>query len=231
LQKYFPFPYRVTKGNIIDSYGSNSASIDCILLNPIHPYTISNNNMASVILADGADFVFEVKPELNSGTEIEIALNQMHSVKKLSRVESRVTNNIFMKTQYENEYIENCKKIPGIIFSVETYKNIGLLLDKIVNYYESKNIKRIYQFDIIVINNNCIIINSRKNYYCHYKGMEGLLILETGKLTLLQFLFEINLLPKSEVDYSRPIINHYIKESSFNIGSDPNLDKRLLNIG
>ena len=28
--KYFPFPFRVTKGNIIDSYNKRSASIDCV---------------------------------------------------------------------------------------------------------------------------------------------------------------------------------------------------------
>lgn len=32
LEKYFPYPYRVVKGNIIDSYGNTSQSIDCIVL-------------------------------------------------------------------------------------------------------------------------------------------------------------------------------------------------------
>ena len=51
LTKYFPFPFRVVKGNISDSYGRNSCSIDCVILNPAHPYTIDNkNNRASVLL-------------------------------------------------------------------------------------------------------------------------------------------------------------------------------------
>ena len=57
FEKYFPFPYRIVKGNIIDTYGARSNSIDCIVLNPSHPYTIDpSNNKASIIFADGVDY-------------------------------------------------------------------------------------------------------------------------------------------------------------------------------
>ena len=57
LEKYFPFPFRIVKGNIIDSHGNRSNSIDCIVLGPSHPYTVDPvNGKASVILADGVDF-------------------------------------------------------------------------------------------------------------------------------------------------------------------------------
>ena len=63
--KYFPFPFRITKGNIIDSYNNRSASIDCVILDPSHPYTIdAKNNKASVILADGVDYAIEIKGTL-----------------------------------------------------------------------------------------------------------------------------------------------------------------------
>lgn len=63
LMKYFPFPYRVVKGNIIDSFGNRSNSIDCIVLNPSHPHTVDPlNGKASIIFADGVDFAIEVKP-------------------------------------------------------------------------------------------------------------------------------------------------------------------------
>ena len=42
LKKFFPFPYRIAKGNIRDSFGKHSMSIDCIVLNPNHPYTTSD---------------------------------------------------------------------------------------------------------------------------------------------------------------------------------------------
>ncbi|MFM2291775.1 MAG: hypothetical protein RIS29_1588 [Bacteroidota bacterium] len=44
VEKYFPFPFRITKGNIIDSNDNRSNSIDCIILNPSHPYTIDPKN-------------------------------------------------------------------------------------------------------------------------------------------------------------------------------------------
>ena len=53
FEKYFPFPFTITKGNIIDSFNKRSASIDCIILDPSHPHTIDQKNKkASVIFAD-----------------------------------------------------------------------------------------------------------------------------------------------------------------------------------
>ena len=87
LEKNFPFPYRITKGNIIDSYNQRRASIDCIILDPSHPYTIdSKNKKASVIFADGVDYAIEIKGNLTDKDEIERALKQIESVKKLTRV-------------------------------------------------------------------------------------------------------------------------------------------------
>lgn len=87
LRKYFPFPYRVVKGNIIDSFGKRSNSIDCIIINPSHPYTVDvNNGKASIIFADGVDYAIEIKPDLSNNDEIKRSLNQIQSVKRLSRV-------------------------------------------------------------------------------------------------------------------------------------------------
>jgi len=82
IKKYFPFPFRLAKGQIIDSFGKESASIDCILLNPNHPYTTnSNEKHFSAILSDGVDVAIELKPDLNSEKEIHRSLKQIKSVK------------------------------------------------------------------------------------------------------------------------------------------------------
>ena len=86
LEKYFPFPFRIAKGNISDSHGNRSASIDCIVLNPDHPHTVSDEEKFSAILADGVDFAIEVKPDLTKVDEINRALNQLKTVKSLTRV-------------------------------------------------------------------------------------------------------------------------------------------------
>lgn len=44
IGKYFPFPYLITKGNITDSFGNRSASIDCVILHPSHPNTIDTKS-------------------------------------------------------------------------------------------------------------------------------------------------------------------------------------------
>ena len=87
LEKYFPFPFRIVKGNIIDNYGNRSNSIDCIVLSPSHPYTVDPlNGKASVIFADGVDYAIEVKPDLSQIKELERGLEQIRSVKRLRRV-------------------------------------------------------------------------------------------------------------------------------------------------
>ena len=40
LGRYFPYPYHVVKGNISDRHGNRSASLDAIVVNPIHPHTM-----------------------------------------------------------------------------------------------------------------------------------------------------------------------------------------------
>ncbi|CAA9464993.1 MAG: hypothetical protein AVDCRST_MAG58-3341 [uncultured Rubrobacteraceae bacterium] len=65
VSNYFPFPFRVAKGGIVDSYGRRSDSVDCILVNPMHPYTIDRRENFKLIFADGVDAAIEVKPDIS----------------------------------------------------------------------------------------------------------------------------------------------------------------------
>lgn len=153
LEKYFPFPFRIVKGNIIDSHGNRSNSIDCIVLGPSHPYTVDPvNGKASVILADGVDFAIEVKPDLAQITELQRGLEQLRSVKRLRRVRTGLAS--------KPEEIERAKQIPGFIFSDTTYVNIKTLITNIVDYYVDNAVPKSEQFDLIVVNNRLIAINN-----------------------------------------------------------------------
>ena len=135
LGKYFPFPFRIVKGNIIDSHGNRSNSIDCIVLGPSHPYTVDPvNGKASVILADGVDFAIEVKPDLAQKTEIERGLEQIRSVKRLRRVRTGFAS--------KPDEIERAKLIPSIIFSDSTYANVRTLVSNIVDYYVDNTVPK-----------------------------------------------------------------------------------------
>lgn len=212
LKKYFPFPYRVTKGNIVDSYGVRSNSIDCIILNPSHPYTIdSRNNSASIIFADAVDCVIEVKPDLTNKNEIERGLSQIQSVKKLKRKR----HGLIFENKHSKEEIENAKHIPTFIFSDKTYAEIKTLISNIVNYYVENNVPKNEQFDFIVINNRAMLFNVRKNSYISFADYEGILYSETKDNTLAVFLLYMNKMPKSQPEMSENIIEIYL-DGAFN---------------
>lgn len=205
LQKYFPFPYRIVKGNVIDSFGRRSDSIDCLILNPSHPYTIDPlNKQASVIFADGVDYAIEVKPDLSSKSEIYRALKQIRSIKQLVRKRTGV-----LKSQGLNDY---SYRIPGIVFSNNTYDNTRTLIEHIVEYYENERVPAIEQFDLIAINNNSIIINLREGSLFSSPNARGIAFKEYGENTLMMFLLYLNSMPHSEMEIGQNIMSIYIED-------------------
>lgn len=210
LRKYYPFPYRIAKGNILDSFNQRSASIDVILLNPSHPFTVSDDAKFSVILAEGVDVAIELKPDLNNDSEIERALKQVISVKNLRRNRTSVMRlEIFNKISQKLQ--ENSKSIPAVIFANDTYKEDYLLLSKIVDYYEANNIKRDLQFDILVVNNRFVVLNSKKDFIINFEKIpDGLYLIEFGELTLAAFLMYLNQLPQTEMRWSKSVLEYYL---------------------
>lgn len=213
IKKYFPFPFRVTKGQIIDSYRGSSASIDCLLINPNHPYTTDNGNQYSAILADGVDVAIELKPDLASDTEIIRSLVQIKSVKSLKRVDS---SKIPIIGRTKNIELEFFRRIPGVIFSSSTYKEIDLLLKKVSDYYIQNKVPRILQFDMIVINRRCVILNCYALGYNDFKH-DGFLTLETRESTLAFFLMLLNRYPKSNsaFTFGKTVLSHYLNDELF----------------
>lgn len=206
LAKYFPFPYKIVKGNIIDTYGSRSNSIDCIVINPSHPYTVDSNNLnASIIFADGVDYAIEIKPDLSSKIEIQRGLAQIQSIKKLKRVRTRMFNE------------GNCEKIPAIIFAEKTYVESTLLLDHIVDYYVKNKVPQNEQFDMIVINNRFILFNVGGDSYIRLKDYKGIVIAENNENTMALFLLYLNSLPRAEALVSESIIKLYLKDIKLNL--------------
>lgn len=209
LEKFFPFPYRIAKGNIIDSYSNRSNSIDCIILNPSHPYTVSSDNNFSIIFADGVDVAIEVKPNLSNQNEIFRSLKQIKSVKKLRRQKYSLFS---MSKKFNNEQIITAKQIPCVIFSNETYGNIEKLIEKIGKFYLDNDIKVREQFDIIVINGRGMLVNSRKNSNIFIsEDHQGLYFFHHSKYTLAMFLLKLNQFPQCEMRNDTPVLNYYIK--------------------
>ncbi len=210
FEKYFPFPFTITKGNIIDSFNKRSASIDCIILDPSHPHTIDQKNKkASVIFADGVDYAIEIKGNLSDKDEINRALNQIKTVKDLTRVKNGV---ILPKDQNEYTY-----KIPTIIYAEKTYDNINTLIENILEYYKENKIKRLFQFDIIVAGDYTIINSCKGLISCN--NSKGLFLEKTGERTLAVLLFLMANMPLVQPLMSENIYNIYlnniIKDASY----------------
>lgn len=207
LKKFFPFPFRIVKGNIIDSYGNRSNSIDCIVINPSHPYTLDGERgKPSIIFADGVDYAIEVKPDLSNAKEIERGLKQVQSVKKLVRI-----RNGFDRSE---EGIDRAKRIPTFIFSDKTYADIRTLISNITDFYVSNKVPKQEQFDMIVINNRTIILNIGKKMKLQLDDFEGIVYTEAGENTLALFLLYMNMIPKSEPEISDNILKLYLQKEN-----------------
>ncbi|AJI74238.1 hypothetical protein BZ13_1208 [Francisella philomiragia subsp. philomiragia ATCC 25015] len=207
ISKYFPFPYRIAKGNIVDSFGNRSKSIDCIILNPQHPNTLSNTNgLYSVIFADGVDAAIEIKPKLDKD-EILRALTQIKSVKELTRVKTSLFNTDDIKNYKDDIY-----KIYTFIFTNESFSNNETLIEHIKQYYSKNKVERNNQFDFIIINNKGILFNNREGGFFDRGTLPiGLIFFKTNEDTLLHFLFWLNKIPVSSPKLSSDVISYYIK--------------------
>ncbi len=207
ISKYFPFPHRIVKGNIIDSYGHRSDSIDCIVLSPSHPFTIDAvSNKASMIFADGVDYAIEIKGKLNSREEIHRSLKQIGSVKMLQRAR----DTLMFPDEYSEEYREWIKHVPAIIFADETYSSVEKLISEMAEYYVAEKITTIEQFDLVVINRKAIIVNVSK-FSCYEKLPRGIYWKELGEDTLAEFLLRLNVIPPAEPPIAENIISLYLK--------------------
>ena len=209
FRRYFPFPYRIVKGNIVDSYGKRSNSIDCLILNPSHPYTVDEkNSKASIVMADGVDYAIEIKSKLQSQKEICRVLEQIQSVKKLRRIR----NGIIIKNRLAEEQLVCANTIPSFIFVEETYKDIALLLDKIADYYIKNEVQYIEQFDLLYINNRALVYNFRPNTYISWRNERALAYYEAGEQSLASLLLEMNKIPQSTPAISKNIMEIYLQD-------------------
>ena len=57
IERFFPFPHRVTKGKIRDSFGGLSCSVDCVICAPNHPYTIDSQKKFTLLFAEGVEAI------------------------------------------------------------------------------------------------------------------------------------------------------------------------------
>ena len=203
LEKYFPFPYRICKGIISDSYGNRSNSIDSIVINPTHPNTIAANSNPFFLGVEGVDYAIELKPCFNSTKEIKRGLSQIRSVKRLKRRKAR----LLLSGSEKN--LDKSFKVPCVIFCEKTYKNPHKLKQTVVSYYIKNQIPKDEQVDIICCLDGTFVVNSSEEKFLYYE-VDDLIYTNLGEDVLYYLLYFLAILPQSALRMQSDVYIHYI---------------------
>lgn len=209
ISRYFPWPHRVAKGNIIDSFGMESASIDCVVLNPVHPHTIDRFEKFSVILAGGVDAVVELKPDISNTEELHRGLRQIQTVKRLTRKESPFL--LQRLNPRPAHIVEHSKKIPAFLFAVKAKSDPLKTAREIFDFYEGNNTPLQEQLDYVVINQVGIVANYKyPELSKHKKRQTGLFFEGWSKNTVAQFLIYLSTVYPAVAAMEDPILTRYV---------------------
>lgn len=212
LARYFPFPQRVTKGQIYDTTGQSSNSIDCVILNAAHPHTIDALGKYSLILADGVDCAIELKPDLSKKDELRRGLGQVRTVKRLRRSQTP----LLLVTKLSPGIVEHSLTIPSFVFTTKA-KDIPSLVSDIHEYYRSEQVPVVEQYDYIVINGQGILSNRKLPELNPSTGIDsvkratGYFFEEWKENTLAAMFLHINLSFSAVPHISEPILQRYLK--------------------
>ena len=217
LERFFPFPYRLTKGQIRDSLGGQSNSIDCVLCNPAHPYMVDSYGKFRPLLADGVDACVEVKGDISDRAELNRGLTQGISVKRLRRV---MTGSFLLGNPDDPppDKLEHSRRVPFLLFAMIAKRDPSHTGNDILTYYHSNNVDRFDQADAIAVADVGIFVNSvhdgARAWPTEYpKEMRAGWHFEPwGKETLLGLLLHLHLVPHSRVkvqdDMLLPYLSH-----------------------
>jgi hypothetical protein len=152
IARYFPFPHRIAKGKVRDSFGNIAASIDCVICAPNHPYTVSAREKFSLLLAEGVDSVVEVKPNIADKSELYRALEQGLTVKRLRRATTSLLHDHHPLSDW-------AKRVPFGVFAMQC-KAVPLETGfEILEFYAARDVAPIDQADFIVVNDACVFSN------------------------------------------------------------------------
>ena len=152
VSRFFPFPHRITKGKIRDSFGSLSDSIDCIICNPNHPYTVDAQQKFTLLFAEGIDAAIEVKPDIAQSSELKRALQQGLSVKALLR-----TSQPTLMLMPWN--VDRSKRVPFGVFAMSCKSDPMQTGAEIIDFYRAQGTPPVQQADFFAVNKVGIFAN------------------------------------------------------------------------
>lgn len=208
LARYFPFPHRIAKGKVRDSFGNVAASIDCVICAPNHPYTVSARDKFSLLLAEGVDSVVEVKPNIADKAELHRALEQGLTVKKLRRT----TNSL----PHEHHHLSDwAKRVPFGVFAMQCKAAPIETGFEILEFYSDRNVDPIDQADFIVVNDVCVFSNfvdQSLNSWdtTGYPNQTGWFYEGWGKDSLVGFLLRLHRVAHAGMKLQEDVLPRYL---------------------
>lgn len=164
IERFFPFPHRVTKGVIRDTSGTTSASVDCVVCNPNHPYTVDTKNKFQLLFAEGVDVAIEVKPDLAKTSELVTALTQGLTVKALRR---HTTPTLSRVPWIE----ERSRRVPFVVFGMRCKADPLDTGREIAQYYRDHETAPLDQADFVVVNDVGIFSNWLDPAHFRWQGV------------------------------------------------------------
>ena len=180
----------------------------------------------TVILADGVDFAVEIKSSLGDKQELETALEQSATVKKLRR-----HNTSFLASLDQLEPSECYFQIPSIILCESWGSSVEKMLENIVVFYERNEISRVHQFDLLVSRNQGIVVNLAPNHYFVSQDVGySLSYAELGGDSMGVLLAMMMRMPRCEPTMNEPVLSHYLKPRYENWSSNAKLDARMASL-
>jgi hypothetical protein len=225
VRRFFPEPFKVTKGAIYDSYEKRSASIDCVICAPNHPYLVGGDGKIEIILVDGVFAAIELKPvltdlppEFGKGREqrpeLIRGLEQVRSVKRLRRTQSAVLKN-FSPTPSDAK-VDYSFRCPSYIVA-DTAAPIPELAKYVADYYIAHSIPPEEQVDAVFALKGGLLLFSKapdhtqtqvtgREWHPHVAGYEP-----SPRVTSHFFLRLISDIGP-ELPLSKPVLQRYLEK-------------------
>jgi len=209
VKRFFPFPHRITKGKIRDSFGAISDSIDCVVCNPNHPYTIDAQKKFTLLFAEGIDAAIEVKPDISSKDELIRGLEQGLTVKNLRRANPPT----LLKIPW---MVEQSSRVPFVIFAMKCKSDPMDTGKEIVEFYKSKGTPPAQQADFVFVNNVGIFANYLDAAEYRFKTIDqpfdkkGWFFEDWREKALAGFLWHLLLVSHASIKMSEDILPRYL---------------------
>ncbi len=206
IQAHFPSKIVVRNTSIIDTSNQQSDEVDLAVCNEDQPF-LSRASVPDLLIAEGVDFVVQVKAKLTTG-EIRRIVHNCQSVKRLTRVSSN-PDEIHLDAEADVPFFVD--RIPYISLAFESALRLPTVADRFRT--ECQNIPIEEQPDVVFILGKGMVLNARNGEGTLGHGRVGFdfqgLVFEDGDWTIFGLIRCIYLIMPRFRRWQYPVL-HYL---------------------